>query len=66
MVAANPEVRLRVEQSIYELNIAPVLDPVEFDRVFAALGEKYPFWREQIELDGRGPRFALLKLRPRQ
>lgn len=65
VVAKNDAVRLRVREEIYELSAAPVLDAQEFRAVFEALGGKFPFWREQIELDGRLPRFALIKLVPR-
>ncbi|MEM7077498.1 MAG: hypothetical protein AAF513_02615 [Pseudomonadota bacterium] len=65
VVAANPEVRLLAGERIFDLTIAPVLDETEFNAVFNALGRKFPFWREQIELDGRLPRFALLRLTAR-
>ena len=66
VVQSNPNVRLRVEGNIYPLQIAPVTDDAEFKAVFAALGNKFPFWREQIELKGTTPRFALLRLSPRE
>ena len=65
VVSANSDVRLRVGENIYELTAAPVLDDQEFQAVFDALGAKFPYWREQIALDGRLPRFALIKLSPR-
>lgn len=66
VVANRPQVRLRADGSLYELRIDPVLDQAEFEAVFTALGRKFPFWREQIEMDGRLPRFALLKLSARR
>ena len=65
VVARNSDVRLRVGEDIFELAAAPVIDDEEFQAVFDALGRKFPFWREQIELDGRLPRFALIRLSPR-
>ena len=65
VVSRNSDVRLRVGESVYELAAAPVLDDQEFRAVFEALGRKFPYWREQIELDGRLPRFALIRLSPR-
>jgi hypothetical protein len=65
VVAANPEVRVRFGQKIHLFNIYPVTDAVEYSQVFTALGNKYPFWREQIQLDDRAPRFALLRLESR-
>lgn len=65
VVSENSDVRLRVGKKIYELAAAPVLDEQEFGAVFDALGKKFPYWREQIALDGRLPRFALIRLSPR-
>ena len=65
VVARNSDVRLRVGSNIYELSATPVLDDQEFRGVFEALGKKFPYWREQIALDGRLPRFALIRLSPR-
>ncbi len=65
VVAANPNVRLRVDEMLYPLTITPVTNEAEFRDAFAALGRKYPFWREQMTLDGSQPRFALLRLQPR-
>ena len=62
VVAKDPNVRLRVGDAIYRMTIAPVSDEQEFQAVFAAFGEKFPFWKEQISNDGRAPRFALLRL----
>ena len=62
VIVDNPKVRLRIGASIYAFSASPVLDEEEFAQAFAALGQKYPFWREQIELDGRQPRFALIRL----
>ncbi len=65
VVAENPNVRLRVDETLYPLTISPVTDAAEFRDAFTALGRKYPFWREQMTLDDSQPRFALLRLRPR-
>ena len=65
VVAADPRVRLRVNDSIYEMTIYPVTDPAEFYRAFAALGAKYPFWAQKLETDEAPYKFALLRLQPR-
>ena len=65
VVERNPNVRLRVGTTTYRMTASPVVEDTEFAQVFQALGAKFPFWREQIELDGRLPRFALIKLSPR-
>lgn len=65
VVAANPQVRLRVAGSLYEMAIYPVTDPVEFERAFRALGKKYPFWAKKVAANETQHQFALLRLQPR-
>ncbi|MDJ0786057.1 MAG: hypothetical protein QNK05_04575 [Myxococcota bacterium] len=40
---ANPEVRLRVGDTLYELRAVPVTDEAELDALVAAIGAKYDF-----------------------
>ncbi|MEM6709929.1 MAG: hypothetical protein AAF648_14205 [Pseudomonadota bacterium] len=65
VVQADPRVRLRADGKLYEFEIYPIEDDAEFSRAFAALGEKYPFWRDQVRLARTEARYALLKLVPR-
>jgi len=65
VVAADPGVRLRVKNSLYEMAIYPVTDPAEFQRAFAALGSKYPFWADKMRASEAPHKFALLRLQPR-
>lgn len=65
VVAANPRVRLRVNNTLYEMAIYPVTDPAEFQRAFAALGKKYPFWAAKVAANETPYQFALLRLQPR-
>ena len=65
VVARDPEVRLRVNGSLYEMKIYPVTDPAEFDRAFAALGRKYPFWADKVRAKETQRKFALLRLQQR-
>lgn len=65
VVVDNPQVRLRVEGKLYELEIQNITDPTEFDRAFMALAGKYPFWQTALEDRDKRPYMALLKLTPR-
>lgn len=65
VVQSNPNVRLRVGTDLYELQIAPIQEPAEFERAFQALGRKYPFWAERVAANDTRGRFALLKLSAR-
>lgn len=65
VVQANPEVRLRVAGKLYELAIYPIAEPAEFNRAFAALGRKYPFWAQKVAEENTQHKFALLRLAPR-
>ena len=69
VVAADPNVRLRVNDSLYPLTIAPIDDPAQFARALDALARKYPFW-EKVQIDKRTapdspPHFVLLHLTAR-
>lgn len=65
VVVGNSDVRLRVGDQLFEMTIAPITNPQEFERAFVALGEKYPFWAK-MDLPPEPERtFALLRLRPR-
>lgn len=65
VIAADPDVRLRVNGSLYEMAIYPVTDPAEFQRAFAALGAKYPFWAEKVRANETPYQFVLLRLQAR-
>jgi hypothetical protein len=65
IVAANPEVRLKVGDELYPMRIDPIMDPAEYGRAFAALASKYPFWEEALENPRKRPPMALLRLQPR-
>lgn len=65
VVQRNPNVRLRVGEELYELQIAPISEPAEFERALQALGRKYPFWAERIAANDNRGQFALLRLSPR-
>ncbi len=65
VVVNDPSVRLRVGDQLFDMRIAPITDAQEFDRAFAALGRKYPFWADKTPEDESARTFALLRLRPR-
>ena len=65
VVQRNPNVRLRVGDALYELQIAPITDEAEFNRALQAFARKYPFWAERLATDGSARRYALLALSER-
>lgn len=65
VVQRDPNVRLRVQDRLYALQAEPVLEAVEFDQAFRALGRKYPFWQKKVEADDSARKFALIRLTPR-
>lgn len=64
-IAADPDVRLKIGELLYELKAVPVLDPAEFDVGFRALADKYPFWRTALEDKSKRPHFAIIRMEPR-
>ena len=62
VVEANPNVHLRVGESIYAMQIQQVTSPAEFDRGFLALANKYPFWAQALTDPDKRPHFVLLRL----
>jgi len=65
VVAADPNVRLRVAGKLYELAIRPVANPAEFDRGLRALANKYPFWAQKVAERPDKRKFTMLLLGPR-
>ena len=67
VVAANPNVRLRVGDALYELRIENTATEADYLDGVDALAEKYEFWETQrAELQPPGERrFAILRLSPR-
>ncbi|MFK7912493.1 MAG: hypothetical protein AB8B93_01150 [Pseudomonadales bacterium] len=66
VIQRDPEVRLRVGGKLYAMSATPILDPLEFERAFAALGRKYPFWQAKVEANDSQRQFALIRLTERQ
>ncbi len=69
VVAADPNIRLRVGDQLFPLAITPIADPAQFDRALDALARKYPFWAKaqatkRTDPDAP-PHFVLLQLAPR-
>jgi len=67
VVLADPMIRLRVGEKLYELRIDNVTTEAEFLEGVRALAQKYGFWQQQLaELAPAGERkFTILRLRPR-
>ena len=64
VVARNPQLKLRVDGKLYDFEIYPISEQDEFDRAFAALGQKYPFWAQQVAVRQSEAKYALLRLEP--
>ena len=62
VVAANPQVKLRVGDAIYSMTAQLVNTPGEFDQAFLALADKYPFWATALADPERRPHFVILRL----
>lgn len=65
IIAQNPNVRLRIGDALYELDIKHVADPEEHDVGLAALARKYPFWQTALDDPSKRPPFVILRFEPR-
>ena len=61
VIQANPNVRLRVGDTLYPLRLEPVTSEAEFERGFAALAGKYPFWQQALDDPSKRPPMAVLR-----
>lgn len=64
-VAADPNVRLKIGEKIYELRAHHVEDAEEFMIGFQALADKYPFWQQVLEDEAKRPPFVVIRMDPR-
>ena len=64
VVARDPRIKLRVDGKLYDFEIYPIAEQAQFDRAFAALGRKYPFWAQQVAVKQNAVKYALLRLVP--
>jgi hypothetical protein len=65
IIADNPSVRLKVGDSLYEMEATPAADAEEFEEGLSALAEKYDFWRNVYEDPDNQIPFVIIRLRPR-
>ncbi|MGI9328203.1 MAG: hypothetical protein ACR2PZ_23490 [Pseudomonadales bacterium] len=66
VVAENPNVRLRVNDALYEMHVEPMTDPESYDIGLRALARKYPFWQQRLDTANTDRDFAILRLSPRR
>lgn len=59
-IAENPDVRLRVGETVYELRAVKVTDAAELDRIRAAYGRKYEMTDDQREQSASATVFRLV------
>ena len=65
-VDANPLVRLKIGDQIYEREAVVLQDPAEALLAFQALADKYPFWQDLLSKPAsERPDMALLRMDPR-
>jgi hypothetical protein len=65
IIAADPNVRLKVGDSVYEMTARLAADDEEHQQGFAALAAKYGFWQELLEDEGKRPAFVIIRLEAR-
>jgi hypothetical protein len=64
-IAADPDVRLKIGDKIYELRAHLVEDADEYRVGFRALAAKYPFWQQALEDETKRPPFVVIRMDPR-
>lgn len=65
-VASDPNVRLKIGDTLYEREAHLVTDPEERQAALAAFAEKYPFWDDMLEQPAaERPKIVLLRMDPR-
>ena len=65
IIAADPNVRLKVGDGIYEMTARLAADDEEHQQGFAALAAKYDFWQELLEDESKRPPFVIIRLEAR-
>ena len=65
IIAADPNVRLKVGDAIYEMTARLAADDEEHRQGFAALAAKYDFWQELLEDESKRPPFVIIRLEAR-
>lgn len=65
VIAANPEVRVKIADQLYPMTALPAENDAEFAAGLAALADKYDFWR-QVQNGETDTAFAIIRLHPRR
>lgn len=65
IIADNPSVRLKVGDTLYEMEARPATNQEEFAEGFSALAEKYDFWRNVYEDPDNPMPFVIIRLHPK-
>lgn len=66
VIAANPEVRLKIGERIFEMTATPVQDLAEFRQGAASLADKYDSWARWVADEDSAPHFVIIRMDPRQ
>ncbi|MEM7220293.1 MAG: hypothetical protein AAF515_18165 [Pseudomonadota bacterium] len=64
VVAANPNVRLRVHDKLYSMQIVAPASPAEVTANLEVLASKYDFWRDKLSIAPDERSFTVLQLQP--
>lgn len=64
-IERNPEVRLKVGETLYEMVATPAANRAERQAGLHALAKKYDFWRKVQDNPRDRPPFAIIRLAPR-
>jgi hypothetical protein len=64
-IAADPEVRVKIGNSLYAMTARPAATDAEWQEGFDALAAKYDFWDNLLANPEKRPPFAIIRLEPR-
>ena len=62
VIDANPDVVMKIGEKLYPRRAQLVTDKGEFERVYEAMAEKYPFWRQVKDGTVEQPFFVLIRM----
>ncbi len=65
IIADNPSVRVKIGDTLYEMEARPAANAAEFEEGLVALADKYDFWRGIYEDPERKLPFVIIRMHPR-
>ena len=64
IIAEDPSVRVKIGDTLYEMEATPAADAEEFEEGFSALAEKYDFWRNVYDDPDNQMPFVIIRMHP--